>query len=83
MTSTSLLKVTLFLQQIEPVSEPLRSQQTREVNNIRKTSQEHKDIYSPMTFKSTQEFVLVSFHSYSGSKNSQNITIKKYIIYIH
>ena len=31
--------------------------------------QGYKHIYSPMTFKCTQEFVLVTFHSYSALRN--------------
>ena len=37
--------------------------------------QGYKDIYSPVTFKCTQEFVLVTFHTYSALTNRQNITI--------
>ena len=35
----------------------------------------YKDIYSPVTFKCTQEFVLVTFRSHSTLTNRQNITI--------
>ena len=31
--------------------------------------QGYKNIYSPMTFKCTQEFILVTFHSYSELRN--------------
>ena len=41
------------------------------------TTQGYKDIYSPMTFKCTQEFVFVTFHSYSAFTNIQNITISQ------
>ena len=34
----------------------------------------YKDIYSPVTFKRTQEFVLVTFRSYSALARRQNIT---------
>ena len=34
--------------------------------------QGHKDIYLPVTFKCTQEFVLVTFHSYDALTNRQN-----------
>ena len=37
--------------------------------------QGYKDIYSPMIFKCTQEFVLVMFHSYRALTNRRNITI--------
>ena len=37
--------------------------------------QGYKDIYLPVTCKCTQEFVLVTFHSYSALTNRQNITI--------
>ena len=33
--------------------------------------------YSPLTFKCTQEFVLVMFHSYNALTNRQNITISQ------
>ena len=33
----------------------------------------YKDIYSPVTSKRTQEFVLVTFHSYGALTNKQNI----------
>ena len=35
----------------------------------------YKDTYSPVTFKCTQEFVLVTFHLYSALTNRQNIII--------
>ena len=37
--------------------------------------QEYKDIYSPVTFKCTQEFVLVMLYSYSALTNRWIITI--------
>ena len=37
--------------------------------------QGYKDIYSPMTLKCTQEFVLVTLHSYSTLTNSHGIAI--------
>ena len=37
-------------------------------------TQGYKDIYSSVTFKYTQEFVLVMFNSYSALTNRQNIT---------
>ena len=37
--------------------------------------QGYKDIYLPVTCKCTQEFVLVTFHSYSALTNRQSITI--------
>ena len=37
--------------------------------------QGYKDIYLPVTFKCTQKFVLVMFHSYSVLTNGQNITV--------
>ena len=39
--------------------------------------QGYKDIYLPMTFKCTQEFVLVTLHSYSALTDRQNITITR------
>ena len=41
----------------------------------------YKDIYSPMTFKCTQEFVLATFHSYSvltTDKTLQFVMYKSY-----
>ena len=35
----------------------------------------YKDIYLPVTFKCTQELVLVTFRSYSALTNRQNITV--------
>ena len=35
----------------------------------------YKDIYSPVTLKHTQEFVLVTFHVYDTLTNTQNITM--------
>ena len=37
--------------------------------------QGYKDMYSPVTVKCIQEFVLVTFQSYSALTNRQNITI--------
>ena len=37
--------------------------------------QGYKDIYSPVIFKCTQEFVLVTFQLYSALTNRQNVTI--------
>ena len=37
--------------------------------------QGYKNIYSPVTFECTKEFVLVTFHSDSVLTNSLNITI--------
>ena len=36
---------------------------------------ESKDIYSPVTLKHTQEFVLVTFHSHDILTNTQNTTM--------
>ena len=38
-------------------------------------SQIYKDIYWPVTLKYTQEFVLVTFHSWSALTNRQNIAV--------
>ena len=37
----------------------------------------YKDTYYPMTFKCTQEFVSVTFHSYSALTNRPNITVSQ------
>ena len=37
--------------------------------------QEYKDIYSPVTLRRAQEFVLVTFHSYSALTYRQDIAI--------
>ena len=40
-------------------------------------SQGYKDVYLPVMFKCMQQFVLVTFHSYSALTNRQNITISR------
>ena len=37
--------------------------------------QGYKDMYSPMTFKCTQELVVVTLHAYSALTNRQNSTV--------
>ena len=37
----------------------------------------YKDTYLPVTFKGTQEVILVTFHLYDALTKSQNITINR------
>ena len=43
--------------------------------------QGYVNCYSPMTFKCTQEFVLVTFHSYSALANRQTLQLAVYKSY--
>ena len=45
------------------------------VNPVLGVWEGYRDIYSPITFRCTQEFVLVTFHSYSALGKRHNITI--------
>ena len=60
----------------EPINVP---HQGTCINKLRKRAgrqgQGYKDIYWPMTFKCTQECILVTFHWHSDLTNRQNITI--------
>ena len=42
--------------------------------------QGYKDIYSPVTLKCTQEFVLVALHSYNALTKGQNIAFSHELV---
>ena len=44
---------------------------------MRELGQGYNDIYSPLTLKYTQEFVLVKFHLHSALTSTQIITIRR------
>ena len=45
--------------------------------SVRELGQGYNDIYSPLTLKYTQEFVLVKFHLHSALTSTQIITIRR------
>ena len=45
--------------------------------SVRELGQGYKDIYSPLTLKHSQEFVLVKFYLHSALTSTQNVTIRR------